>query len=439
MEPISAIWTEKYRPKSLSDVIGQEHVVSRLRAWVKENSIPNMLFAGPAGIGKTTTALALARDLFGDHWRQNFQETNASDDRGIGVVRGRIKDFASTRPINAGFKIVFLDESDALTPEAQQALRRTIEKHAGVCRFILSCVTPETKLTTPEETEISFNDFFRNFEEKRSTGVLNVSAHRDSAKPDLVLCAMKQDPNATGKKTLEMRTDTGRTIRLTDDHPILTEEGWRPVGRVKIGEKIVVFPSLEGTPWPHDARPLISIADFESFIEQAERLKRAIRPSETEFNRLTTFGKNRVITRAKELYEIILANKGLTKREMAVLEGVRETPGITRADLQRKLGLSRIRLNQHLQAIERKGFISRNVEKKKHSFAARDLKPARLRNIRDLEQHIRSEMGIEVSYGTLVKYLKRGNVKTRGFLQKTMTELEEKGILSLHYRSESTV
>jgi replication factor C small subunit len=132
------VWTEKYRPKKLSDMINQRHVVERLKAWVREGSMPNMLFAGPAGVGKTTMALALARDLYGESWRQNFQELNASDDRGINIVRGRIKNFASMMPIGADFKIIFLDESDALTPEAQQALRRTIERYAGVCRFILS-------------------------------------------------------------------------------------------------------------------------------------------------------------------------------------------------------------------------------------------------------------------------------------------------------------
>jgi replication factor C small subunit len=132
------VWTEKYRPKKLSDVINQEHVVERLKAWVKQGNIPNMLFAGPAGIGKTTVALCLARELYGENWKQNFQETNASDERGINVVRGRIKDFAKMRPLGADFKIIFLDESDSLTPEAQQALRRTIESFSGVCRFILS-------------------------------------------------------------------------------------------------------------------------------------------------------------------------------------------------------------------------------------------------------------------------------------------------------------
>jgi len=133
------IWTEKYRPQKLNDVIGQKHVVDRLKSWIKSGSVPNMLFAGSAGIGKTTIALALAKDLYGDNWKSNFQETNASDQRGIDVVRGRIKDFAKMKPLGADFKIVFLDESDALTPEAQQALRRTMEKFAGVCRFILSC------------------------------------------------------------------------------------------------------------------------------------------------------------------------------------------------------------------------------------------------------------------------------------------------------------
>ena len=132
------IWTEKYRPKTLNEVINQKHVVERLKSWVKEKSIPNMLFAGPAGVGKTTVALALAQDLFGKYWKENFSETNASDDRGINVVRGKIKEFARIKPIGAGFKIIFLDESDALTPEAQQALRRTMEKFSDVCRFILS-------------------------------------------------------------------------------------------------------------------------------------------------------------------------------------------------------------------------------------------------------------------------------------------------------------
>ncbi len=133
------IWTEKYRPVRLEDVVGQEHVVSRLKAWVKKGSVPNMLFSGSAGVGKTTVALCLARELFGEQWKRNFLEMNASDERGIDVVRGRIKNFARVKSIGSDFKIIFLDESDALTGEAQQALRRTMENFSRVARFILSC------------------------------------------------------------------------------------------------------------------------------------------------------------------------------------------------------------------------------------------------------------------------------------------------------------
>lgn len=133
------VWTEKYRPQSLDDVVGHDDIIGRLQSFVANNNIPHMMFAGPAGTGKTTSAIALAKDLYGDEWKHNFTETNASDDRGIDVVRNQIKDFARTKPMNAEFKLIFLDESDALTQDAQQALRRTMEKFSGSTRFILSC------------------------------------------------------------------------------------------------------------------------------------------------------------------------------------------------------------------------------------------------------------------------------------------------------------
>ena len=144
-----SIWTEKYRPKILDDVVGQNEIVERLKAYVKTKNVPHLLFAGPAGTGKTTCTLALAKELFKDTWKQNFIELNASDERGIGIIRGKIKDFARTAPIgNSQFKIIFLDEADALTSDAQSALRRTIEKYTRICRFILS-VNYSSKIIEP--------------------------------------------------------------------------------------------------------------------------------------------------------------------------------------------------------------------------------------------------------------------------------------------------
>ena len=134
------IWIEKYRPSNLSEVVGQTPITSRLKNYVKERSMPHLLFAGPAGTGKTTCALALAKELFGELWKHNLHELNASDERGIDVVRGKIKEFARTAPLGEdGFKIIFLDEADALTGAAQAALRRTMEKYSRTCRFVMSC------------------------------------------------------------------------------------------------------------------------------------------------------------------------------------------------------------------------------------------------------------------------------------------------------------
>ncbi len=136
----SDIWTERYRPTKFEEVVGQQEVVKRLKSLVQAMNIPHLLFAGPAGIGKSTLALIIVKELYGTTWKENYLELNASDERGIDVVRQKVKDFARTKALgNVPFKVIFLDEADALTKEAQQALRRTMENYTNTCRFIMSC------------------------------------------------------------------------------------------------------------------------------------------------------------------------------------------------------------------------------------------------------------------------------------------------------------
>jgi replication factor C small subunit len=136
----SGIWTEKYRPSKFLEIVGQDDIIKRVKALTDSMNIPHLLLAGPAGTGKSTLALVVVKDLFKNTWKENYLELNASDERGINIVRDKVKNFARTKSLgNIPFKIIFLDEADALTPEAQQALRRTMENYSATCRFIMSC------------------------------------------------------------------------------------------------------------------------------------------------------------------------------------------------------------------------------------------------------------------------------------------------------------
>ena len=155
------MWTEKYRPRRLEDIVDHEEIVNRLEGFVAQKDLPHCLFAGPPGTGKTTAALCLAHDLFGEHFQGNFLELNASDARGIDVIRTTVKDFARTMSLgDIPFKILVLDEADALTPEAQQALRRTMERYTRTCRFIL-IVNYSSKIIEPIQSRCALFRFPR--------------------------------------------------------------------------------------------------------------------------------------------------------------------------------------------------------------------------------------------------------------------------------------
>jgi replication factor C small subunit len=143
------MWAEKYRPKTLDEIVDQREIVERLKSFVKSRNVPHCIFAGPPGTGKTTAALCLSRDLYGDAYREQIMELNASDERGINVVRETVKTFARIKSIGEiPFKVMILDEADNMTSDAQQALRRTMERYTETCRFVM-CANYSGKIIEP--------------------------------------------------------------------------------------------------------------------------------------------------------------------------------------------------------------------------------------------------------------------------------------------------
>lgn len=156
-------WVEKYRPRLLNDIVGQKHVIEPLKRFVKENNIPHLLFDGPAGVGKTTTALALIREVQGNMMKKGitYIELNASESRGINTIRTDVKDFVKKKTFGVRLRFVILDECDSMTSDAQQALRGIMEGANVVdTRFILIC-NYSNKIIPPIQSRCSLQKFKR--------------------------------------------------------------------------------------------------------------------------------------------------------------------------------------------------------------------------------------------------------------------------------------
>ena len=195
----TGMWVEKYRPKEISEVIGQTEIIGSLNALIKDpTDMPHLMFSGSAGVGKTTTALCITRQILGDNIEGNLLELNASDERGIGMVREKVKKFSAFAGLsNAPFKIIILDEADEMTSDAQTALRRIIEDTAKICRFILiannvsKIIDPiQSRCATFKFTTVSEEDIIGRLEviskkEKVKTNKKGLKAIYDYSEGDL--------------------------------------------------------------------------------------------------------------------------------------------------------------------------------------------------------------------------------------------------------------
>jgi replication factor C small subunit len=214
---IEKIWTEKYRPKKLSEMVGQENIINRLQSFVDKNSLPHCLFSGPAGIGKTTASLCIAREFFGDNWSANFLELNASDERGIDTIRNKVKNFARTKPINASFKIIYLDEADSLTPDAQQALRRTMETYSNTCRFILSC-NYASKIISPIQSRCAVFKFSKLDKDDIKKYIKRVAENEKISLDDDAIEVLLEYSEGDMRRIMNLLQTSSHTDNITKDH-----------------------------------------------------------------------------------------------------------------------------------------------------------------------------------------------------------------------------
>lgn len=237
------MWAEKYRPQTLDDMTNQTEIVSRLKMFVQEKNLPHLLFVGPAGVGKTTSILALARDLYGPGYRSFTLELNASDERGIDVIREKVKNFARTAAIASpvSFKILIMDEADSLTSAAQHALRRTMEIYTRTCRFCLIGNYSEN-IIDPIQSRCSIFRFSPLDEKDMKTYVMNIVEKEQLEIIEEGLDAMYQASRGDLRKATNLLQAAAATKAVIDDVSIYEVLGKVSPERVRA----MIQQSLEG-------------------------------------------------------------------------------------------------------------------------------------------------------------------------------------------------
>jgi len=216
------LWTEKYRPSKLTDVVGQPKFTTDAISWVKSGNMPNVMLGGVAGVGKTASAIALANDMLGDEVDNNFFEINASDDRKLETVRTRIKEIASTSKIgNVPFKIILLDEMDGMTKDAQNALKRIMERYADNCRFIITA-NDTWKIIAPLMSRCALYNFNKINDETMKIVLTTILENEQKVVPeeemDMFICYLQGDLRR-GVTELQASVASGRSlVNLIDDN-----------------------------------------------------------------------------------------------------------------------------------------------------------------------------------------------------------------------------
>lgn len=252
--------TERHRPKNLDDVVGHHDHVDRLREFVKRYKdgiadMPHILFHGPAGTGKTSAGIAVARELYGDRWRQFVLETNASDERGIDSIRGRIKSFAQTGSLGEAFNIILLDECDNLTPDAQAALRRTMEIYSHNCRFIMCCNNIR-KVIPPIQSRCARFQFGPIDDEAMVVAVTNVLEKEGIEAEEAAIGEIVTRSNGSMRDALNLIESAPHPITAESVESVAIDPGvWEDIialavtkGGQKEAEKVLVKTIINGSP-----------------------------------------------------------------------------------------------------------------------------------------------------------------------------------------------